>query len=83
VATAGRQVVWSSWRHPEQPSLGVEQVEQRKEVALVGAAAVQQHQGARGIARRLPPERGERRFGLVVFGHLADALTLPPWLPVP
>ena len=83
MATAGWQVVRPSGRHPEQPSLGIEQVEQRKEVALVGAAAVQQHQRARGLARRLPPERGERRFGLVVFGHLADALTLPPRLPVP
>jgi hypothetical protein len=70
-------------RHPEEPSLGVEEVEQREEVALVRAASMEQHQRARRLARRLPPERDKGRFGLVVLAHLVDALMLSPRLPVP
>ena len=40
--------------HAEQPPLRVERVEQRVEVVLVGAAAVQEHERAGRLARGRP-----------------------------
>jgi hypothetical protein len=39
-------------RHPEQPPLRVEEIEEREEVALVGAAAVEEDEQALRVAGR-------------------------------
>ena len=42
VGAAGRQVQRAARRHAQQPASRVEQVEEREQVALVGAAAVEE-----------------------------------------
>ena len=56
VRAARRQRERSARRDPEQPPLRVEHVEQRKEVVLVGAAAVEQGEEALGLSARRPLE---------------------------
>jgi hypothetical protein len=54
VRPAGRQPQRRARRQPEQPSLGIERVEKREEVALIGPAAVEEDQCSRWIAVRWP-----------------------------
>jgi len=61
VAAARRQVVRASRRHAQQAPLRVEQVEQREEIMLVGAAAVEQDEGALGLPGGLSDAVGELR----------------------
>ena len=51
VAAARRQEQRPAGRHADEPALGIEHVEERGEVVLVGAAAVQEHERALGLAR--------------------------------
>ena len=61
MAAAGRQGERAAQRHAEQPAAGVQQLEERLEVVLVGAAAVQQDERPGGpVARGLPDDVGER-----------------------
>ena len=58
VPPAGRQRERPACGHAEQPPLGVELVEQREQVVLVGGAAVEEDQGALGIAVGRPDSLG-------------------------
>ena len=60
VRAARRQRPRPAWRHAQQPAFRVELVEEREEVVLVGAAAVEQDEGARRIAGGRPLARRQR-----------------------
>ena len=49
---AGRERQRATRRHAKQPALGIELVEQREQVVLAGGAAVEEDQGAFGLAGR-------------------------------
>jgi hypothetical protein len=57
VRAARRQGERAARRDPEQATLRVECVEQRDEVMLVGAAAVEEDEGALGLPGRLARQR--------------------------
>ena len=52
MGAAGRKVEWAARGHAEHSSLGIEQIEQREEVAFVGAAAVEEDEQSVGFACR-------------------------------
>ena len=64
---SGREVERTARRDAEQPSLRVEHVEQREEVVLVGAAAVEEDDRAGGVTLRRARPVGK----LVGRGQLA------------
>src|SRR5262245_60052520 len=73
VAAAGRDVgERTSGAYPDQPALGVELVEQRVEVHLVGAAAVKQDQRTLGIARGLTDTMDQSRIRVVHGASLGE-----------
>ena len=74
VRAAGRKVQWAARRHAEHSSLGVEQIEQREEVALVGAAAVEEDEQPFRVGGRRSGQVAER-----VRGHVPR--TVPSDLP--
>ncbi len=51
VRATGRKGEWPARRRPDQPSLGVEGGEEREEIELVGAAAVEEDERALRVAR--------------------------------
>ena len=57
----GRQPQRSARRHPEQPALGIEHIEEREEVALVGSAAVEEDEQPLGVTRRARASDGSVR----------------------
>ena len=65
VRAAGRKVERAARGHAEHSSLGVEQIEQREEVALVGAAAVEEDEQPFWLASRRSCQVAER-----VRGHV-------------
>ncbi|GAC1438376.1 MAG: hypothetical protein NVSMB51_14180 [Solirubrobacteraceae bacterium] len=72
---ARRQLQGCPECHAEQAPRGVEHVEQAREVVLVGAAAVQQHEHAGGRSRRLPAaaDKGSCEVCCHVGGSVAGA----------
>lgn len=40
---------WTAWRHAEHSSRGIEQIEEREEVALVRTATVEEHEQPFGL----------------------------------
>ncbi len=46
------KVEWPAWGDGEEPAFGIEEIEQRKEVALVGSAAVEQREQSFRFRRR-------------------------------
>ena len=52
VGAAGRQVERAARSHTQQPASRVEMIEEREQVALVGAAAVEEHEQSRPDPRR-------------------------------
>ena len=65
VRAAGRQVEWPARGDAEHSPFGVEQVEQREEVALVGSAAVEEDEQPFWVASRRSCQVAER-----VCGHV-------------
>ena len=57
VRASGRKRERPARREPEQTPLGIERVEEREEVALVGAAAVEENERPLRLARRVADER--------------------------
>ena len=69
VRAARRKVERAARSHAEQPALGIEHVEERKEVALVGAAAVEEDEQPFGLARGRA-----RQMAQCVRGHVRRTL---------
>jgi hypothetical protein len=59
VGAARRQRQWTSRRDPGQPALRVDQVQQRKEVVLARAAAVEEDERTIRLARRRAHAMGQ------------------------
>jgi DNA-binding MarR family transcriptional regulator len=68
VPPARRQLQRRSGREADEPAVGIEDVEHGREVALVGAAAVQEHERARRLAGGLADEVDE------LLAHAAGAV---------
>lgn len=79
MGAAGREGQRASGQEADEPALGIEQVEERSEVALVGAASVEEDERAGGS--------GRRRAGDVLENATQPrplpCLPLPPCLPFP
>jgi hypothetical protein len=70
VRAAGRERERPPRAQADEPALGIERVEQREEVVLVGAAAVEQDEGADSVAAGLSDSVLER-LGAQCFGCAA------------
>ena len=70
MAAAGRDVRdRGAGREPQQAALRVELIQQRSQIVLVGAAAVQEDQRALGLAGRLPDAMWKVGYGFAAVSR--------------
>ena len=60
MCTAWRQPERAAQRDPEKALVRIERVEKRKEIVLIGTAAVEEHEQARRLAGRGPGAANQR-----------------------